>query len=538
MDKMKRRDFLKSTALVCLSAQAFGAEIPKPAARLNILMIAIDDMNISVVGNRKSSEDFLKTIYPDPALRAAVAKRLTPNIDALAQSGRQFLGATCLSPLCGPSRTALMTGVPAHVSGYYAHQTNFRMNEQLRDIVTLPQMLKANGYFTSGIGKVFHRPDVSGEGPAGDWPDSRYSWSRWISAGGGVELVGLELPEMSPRSGNMRFGRSEQPKTQTADWLNSHFTRTLLEKGTASRPDRYTKKTETVTLPEDKPFMVASGIFRPHLPFFAPKEYFDRFPTSEMKIDEQLFEKVVADLDDLPPAGISWTQLTKGKFNSVITRGEAVGGKAGRIEAWKQCVQAYLACVAFSDECAGEILTGLQNSKYKDNTAVVLWSDHGFFLGDKARIAKQCLWQEAIMCNMIMRLPAQKQPGVPSRENVQLGDIYPTLLSLCGLKRPAHIAGEDLSALLEDPAKKLPREYVYSTFMKGNHALTGGGFKYIRYQNGDRELYCLTDDPCEYRNLAKEPAQKERLAKYDAELDRQLEAAQERFKLREKPAGA
>lgn len=511
-------------AVILLTGSVLMAQQERP----NFLFIAIDDLNTSIGANRDMRGNFLKTLYPDKKIRDDVARRLTPNLDRLAREGRQFVNAMCPSPLCGPSRTSLLTGVATHVSGYYNHTKNFRSHESLQDAVTLPQLLKSGGYFTAGLGKIFHHPNVASETPEGDWPDVKYSWSKWISSGGGVELGGAKLPAMSPskpeKPGSMSFGPSDLEKEETRDWQNSHFTATLLREGKASIDDFYTGVVETIELPSGKPFFLASGIFKPHLPFFAPKEYFDRFPLSEMSIDMDLFEKVVNDIEDLPAAGKKWTQLTGGKFHEVISHGEKLGGEAGKIEAWKQCVQAYLACVAYADECVGEIMRGLEESPYKDKTIVVLWSDHGFFLGDKARFAKQSLWREAVNCNFIVKLPsAQKKRGTPSGQLVTLSDIYPTIVSMAGLKRPASIVGEDLSALIKNPSAKTDRDYIFVTYMKGNHTLISRDYKYIRYNDGGQEFYDLKNDPEEYHNVAGQPGWKARVEKMDAELDRQLE---------------
>lgn len=475
----------------------------KESAKPNFLFIAIDDLYTSIGASKDANDSFLKIIYPDDAIRAKIAAKLTPNIDKLASEGRQFTNNTCLSPLCGPSRTALLTGIPTHVSGYYMHDENFRTYKTLKEVITLPQYLKNKGYFTSGIGKIFHKPNIDQLSDEGDWPDARYSWDAWVSHGGGAGMGGAQLPAMSPTKSNMKFGAGDEPKTETSDWQNSSFTARLLETGTSSINDNFTKNDVTINIPKDKPFFIASGIFRPHLPFFAPKAYFDLFPTSEMKIDEELMNWIIADLNDLPPAALKWTQLTNGKFEEIISQGEKVGGQKGKVEAWKQCIQAYLACVAFADECVGEILRGLETGPYKNNTVVILWSDHGYFLGDKARIAKQCLWFESIKSNLIIKLPEnQKMAGTSSNEFVQLTDLYPTVVSLAGLEKPAHVMGEDITSLIKDPKAELKRAYTFSTYQEGNHTLFNNDYKYIKYKNGDTELYNLQSDPFEYKNLA------------------------------------
>lgn len=520
--KLRRIWYLLVVVIVAGLSFVFSS-FKKQQQAINILMIAVDDLYTSIGATKDADGSFLKTIYPDPEIRANVAARLTPNIDRLAKEGRQFLNATCQSPLCGPSRTALMTGVPTHVSGYYSHHESFRANEVLEKVITLPQYLKSMGYYTAGIGKIFHKPVVESLTPEGDWPDTKYSWSKWISCEGGAGLGSAKQPEMSPNKGLMKFGPGNQPKEETDDWLNSVFTSTLFKTGKATKFDVFKKKDESIELPDDQPFFIASGIFRPHLPFFAPRKYFDMFPTSEMQIDEELFNWVKNDIKDIPEGGQKWIQLTKGKFYDVINRGEEVAGKQGQLEAWKQCVQAYLACVAYADDCVGEILNGLDNSKYKDNTIVFLWSDHGYFLGDKARIAKQCLWREAINCNLIIRMPkGQKKKGIPSKENVQLTDLYPTIVSLCGFDKPSHVMGEDITGLIKDPNAKLKRKYTYVTYMEGNHTVFSDKYKYIRYSNGDCELYDIQNDILEYSNLAEFPKYQNLVKEMEAMLNEQL----------------
>ncbi len=522
---MKHTPLIRLLIAFCLFAMAcsgFATERP------NILMIAIDDLNTSIGANRDLDNNFFNTIYPEKALRDAVAKRLTPNLDKFAGEGRQFVNAMCQAPLCGPSRTALMTGVPAHVSGFYDHSKHFRAYRTLQDAVTLPQYLKTNGYHTAGLGKIFHKPNVETLTPEGDWPDTLYSWNEWISAAGGTGSSKQGLHAYSPQragsAGNMTWGYSD-PKEETRDWLNARFARSLLENGTATHFDLFKKTDASITLPQDKPFFLACGIFRPHLPFFAPREYYDLFPISEMSIDRELFDKVVADLDDLPPAGRSWTQLTSGKFHAVISRGEKLAGKEGQILAWKYCIQAYLACIAYADECVGEILTGLDNSQFRDNTTVIIWSDHGYFLGNKARIAKQCLWRESLNCNLIVRTPGMKAPGQPSDQLVQLTDLYATVTALCGLEKPENIMGMDIGPVIADPAAQLERQYVYSTYGEGNHAIYSNDYKLICYQNGDMEFYDLRNDPGEYTNLANLEPMQGTVAKWQQRLKDSLETA-------------
>lgn len=521
-----KRLFTAALALP-LGVSIVHARTDKP---VNVLMIAIDDLNTALHVNRDREGNFLATIYPDSELREQVGRRLTPNLDRFARSSRPFPNAMCQSPLCGPSRTAVMTGIPTHVSGYYGHRHNFRTNPVLRDVITLPQYLKANGYFTTGLGKIFHRSTVRRLTPQGDWPDTLNSWSQWVSKGIGAALKEEGMHPFAPAMGgintNMNWGTSVRAE-ETADWLNASFTRQLLEAGTASQLDVFHKTETVVTLPNDTPFLVACGIFRPHLPFYAPQSYIDLFPISEMTIDQALLDSAIEDLTDLPPAARKWTQLTNGKFSEIMTQGANVAGDEGKLLGWKYAVQSYLACVAFADACVGEILMGLERGDHADNTAVIIWSDHGYFLGNKTRIAKQCLWRESLNSVLMIRTPEMALPGTPSLETVQLTDLYATISSICGLARPQGIMGADLTPILNNPSVNLDRDFVVSTYQEGNHAIYNNKIKFIRYQNGDQEFYDLAKDPGERTNLADTVSAQEGIAHWESQLDNWLNTTKE-----------
>jgi len=497
---------------LCLLASARHA-MTAEAARPNFLMIAIDDLNTFSGYAAEEPGNFLQVIYPDPKVRAEVVKRLTPNIDRLASQSAPFVRSYCASALCGPSRTSLMTGIAPHKSGYYMHDRNFRLYESLTNAVTLPQQLKANGYFTTGVGKLFHTGHGTTNGPIGeDWADARNSWSVWVNHAIGCN--GGQPGKYSPPNGGlMQFGPSRLKTEEAGDWLVADYTARLLEHGTATiEASRGESEAQTVTLPESQPFFVGCGLFRPHLPFYAPKEFFDKFPTAEMTgLNRAALDGIVAGLTNLPPSGMRFSDYdsAKKKMSAVMTHARELGGQEAEIAAWRDLVQSYLACVSFADTCIGRVLDGYEKSPRKTNTVIVLWSDHGFHVGSKYHVAKQAQWEEANRTEFIIHDPCQPAScnGQLRRQLVSLNDIYPTICALAGVPLPKTFeVGNNLAPLLANAAApELHPEGVLMTYMAGNHTLRTPQYSLIRYRAGDMELYDAIKDPFQLNNLAGRP---------------------------------
>lgn len=517
--------------LAALAAHLPAAALPSaaaapPPARPNFLFIAIDDLNDFTGYAAEEPGNFLQVIYPDPAVRARIRQRLTPNLDRLAARGAPFGRNYCASALCGPSRTALLTGVPPHLSGYYLHATHFRTYDTLADAITLPQQLKAHGYFTTGLGKIFHKPNGTVDGPLGDdWADARNSWSQWVNHAMGCN-GGTKGPYSPPDGGLMQFGPSRLTLEQSEDYGIADFAANLLEHRTATTTDGKSGSSQTVTLPAGQPFFLAAGLFRPHLPFHAPQAFFDRFPTAEMTgLDRAALDAIIADLQDLPPGADRFTDFNHGKLKTVMENARRIGGPDAEVPAWRDLVQAYLACVSFADACAGRILDGLAKSPDRDNTVVFLWSDHGFHLGSKYHVAKQALWEEANRTTLIVHDPrsAAVDAGVLRHQITSLTDLFPTICALAGVPLPpTFVLGADLASLLAHADAPALHEDVLMTYMEGNHSLRTDRFRYVRYHDGTEELYDIVADPRQLTNLAANPTyatQRERLA---AELNRRV----------------
>lgn len=514
--------------LFCLFFPAVAA-CQAEDSRPNFLFIAIDDLNVynSVLGDHESS--FLRKVYPDSELRSEVVSRLTPNLDKLSQQGLVFEHAYTAAPLCGPSRTALLTGVPPHRSGYYAHDQHFRGYESLTDAVTLPQYLKSNGYFTSGIGKVFHKGrSYLDRGVFSDWPDQLFSWDEWVEVHSGTgtshDSVIARSEQLSPYWNNAgttrlnftRFGVTNVPTEISNDYRNAMHIADLVVEGESAITD-FRGQERNIKLPAGQPFFLAAGIFAPHLPWVVEQEYYDLFPQSEMAIDRALLDWIKAGLTDLPPTGERWTRETG--FTRLLRYGLELDGEGGDINAWRAKFQAYLATVAYADRCIGVLLEAIEKNPRGDNTVVILWSDHGYHVGDHMREGKTTLWEAANLSNILVIDPRHPQSaGKRSQTPVSLQDLYPTVAGMAGLGRPSHVHGNNISPLLSDPAQSWDGA-VLNTHGENNHAIRTANYRYIRYANGDQELYDMQADPFEAVNLARNPAHAALLGELGAELE-------------------
>ncbi len=502
--------FCACRLLFCLFLSVIGTKQVAAQERPNFLFVAIDDLNDFAGGNSEEPGNFLQVIYPNTDVRREVVSRLTPNLDALAARCAPFLRSYCSSALCGPSRTSLMTGRLPHQSGYYKHDRHFRTYETLADAITLPQRLKEHGYFTTGVGKLFHTGKGTVDGPLkDDWADARNSWNVWVNHPNGCG--GGEPSRFSPPDGGLlQFGPSRLSLKQTGDWMTADFAARLLENGTAetvSINSNQKKPTQTVTLPTDQPFFMGCGLFRPHLPFYAPRKFFDKFPVDEMTgLNAENLRAIIDDLNDLEGDAKRFSDIGNGKMKVLIENAARVGGDNddARVAAWREIVQAYLACVSFADTCVGRIVEGLDASPQRDNTVLVLWSDHGYHLGSKFHIAKQALWEEANHVVTIIRDPrnAASCNGQPRRQIVSLSDLYPTICSLAGVAVPANVGGTDLTPLLQSAEAPEIHEAVLMTYQPGNHSLRTPTHRFMRYKDGATELYDLVNDPTQQKNLA------------------------------------
>ena len=529
---------MKNPALACLlaflagpalSLQGADTQTPPSPERPNFLFIAVDDLNNYTSFLLEQDGHFLSKLYPDPEKRREMARRLTPNLDRLARESLVFDRAFCPQALCGPSRTALLTGIPPHISGYYNHSQHFRYNPVLQDVVTLPQYLKANGYQTIGLGKVFHKagPEKKDDGRIHDWADEAWSWSTWIDrfiGMGGKAQREVSLSPYSPADGLFRFGNSTLPAESSWDYLNAEFAARLYSEGSADIFDR-NGVYRHVELPGEQPFFLACGLFAPHLPWFPPQEFYDRFPVEEIQFDEELVTWLRADKEDLPKMALE--RFIGNDFDTLYAIGQSVDAGPHGLRA---AVQAYLASVAYADYCLGQLVDAIDQSPRRDNTVIILWSDHGWHLGDKYRFRKHALWEPATHNILLVRDPAipATMKGIHTNEVVGLQDLYPTIVRRAGLEMPPHVWGHDLAPLLKDPDTVWDKP-VLMTYGEGNHSLRTNRWRYIRYRDGGKELYDMQADPFEYTNLAGKPEYKSIEHEMDIRLESKLATGEARL---------
>jgi len=385
----------------------------------------------------------------------------------------------------------VLTGLRPSSNGVYSNRDDWRLSPELAAAVTLPMLFKRQGYRTLGAGKIFHAYSFSPDGLSGQsQPDAWYDYFPSKTQQMPAEVKPQRWPVNTfdgMYGGNFDWSPIDIGDDAMADGMVVAWLEQRLREGS----------------PDQRPLFVAAGIYRPHVPWYVPRAYFDAFPLDAVQLPEVLEE----DLDDLPAAGLQMAQRTWHAW-IVLNR------------QWRRAVQGYLASILFADAMVGRLLRALDQGPMAHDTIVVLWSDHGYHLGQKQHWEKFTLWEVATRVPLIvvdLRPGAKRAPGVCT-EPVSLLDLYPTLVELCGLEPPPQqLEGRSLLPQLTDPSADSGRAVV-TTEGPGNHAVRGDRYRYIRYADGGEELYDHTSDPHEWHNLAGE----EDLRAVRAELARWL----------------
>lgn len=413
-------------------------ESPKP----NVLLLIVDDLNSWLLGDTNRY----------------AGKVVAPNIRRLAASGVVFNRAYTAAPVCCPSRTALLSGVRPWQSGLYDNGLDISPSVALKNATPLPVIFQSAGYYTASYGKVGH-----------GW-DMRKVWDDYMPH---------RRDPNPPGAPFLPFTRGEQ------DWGPTHLAEEEMN------DSKYADAAiEQLAKKHDRPFLVACGVFHPHMPWYVPQKYFDMFPLDEVAIPPIL----ASDLDDVPALGEA---ITKGKAKFVDQVMEHGVHKEG--------VRAYLAATAYADAQMGRVLDALERSKYRDNTIVMLMSDHGFHLGEKHHWQKSTLWEEATHCLLMFRVPGTTQAGGQCERFVSLQDVYRTLTDLCGLETPDYVAGRSLVPLLEQPNAAWESTAI-TAFGDSYITIRNEQFRYIRYRDGQEEFYDCSNDPHEWTNQISSPA--------------------------------
>ncbi|MFP6875841.1 MAG: sulfatase-like hydrolase/transferase [Roseibacillus sp.] len=484
---------LGSKSEVYKIAKPTASASPKKVAsskRPNVLFLAIDDLN-----------DWIGALGGHPQAK-------TPNLDRLISKSVLFSNAHCAAPVCSASRHALLSGLRPSTTGWYSNTSKTRASYEkaLRETIPLPTHFKHNGYKTMAAGKIFHKgtSDVAGYDY---WTETRpkYNWPKELAAHGhGYQgKSGGHFHPFPPDGGAIYQKYQKGVSGQSLCWG-------ALEKKDIppeGMPDEQIAAwaVERLQQKHDEPFFLAVGFVRPHVPFTAPKKFFDLYPMNGI-----VMPKIPLDeMDDIPLFGKAMAKgtLEGGDHWNVLSLGQ---------DYWKEMVRAYLACVSFADAQAGKVLDALESSPYADNTIIVFWSDHGQHLGEKRHWRKQALWEESTRVPLSIHVPGTGNAGRSCDRAVSLLDLYPSLIELCGLPPMKGLEGISLLPQLEDPEARRTEPAV-TTWYYNNHAIRGPRWRYIRYRDGSEELYDHKMDPLEHVNQAANPKYakiKERMKTY------------------------
>ena len=448
LDRRARTAAHAPTALVAKR----GFEAPA-ADGPNILFVSFDDLNDWALGE-------------DSPLHM-------PHLRRLMRRGVTFTHAYAPSPACNPSRSALLLGRATAATGIYSNASDWR--KAFPDAVTLPRWFLENGYRVEGAGKVFHHHQNSA------YHDDQ-AFHRFQK---------MQLDLMPVR----KWNGLEQVSSENFDWAPWPL-------DPRQTPDQRSVDfgVEFLRRDHDRPFFLAVGLFRPHMPFHVPPKYFALYPSDDVVMPL----RPAGDLDDVPAGGRKLLERGRLWWNGILKADAESPG------AWREAVRSYQASATFADHQLGRLLTALASSRYAENTVIVVWSDHGYHLGEKEHWEKFALWEKTTRVPLVFAGPgvAKGKAEAP----VSLLDLYPTLIDLAGIPERTGLDGRSLVPLLRDPAAAWSHPAVM-TYGPGNHAVRTARWRYIRYADGTHELYDHLDDPNEWRNVVdRHPAVTKELA--------------------------
>jgi arylsulfatase A-like enzyme len=439
----------------------------KTEEKQNILFIAVDDMNdwAGFLGGH------------------AGMKIQTPNIDRLAASSMAFSNAHTPAPACAPTRAAILTGVHHARSGaenvYWGDGPKWREFEALKDVVTLEQFFKQNGYKTLGAGKIYHSqappwtPTSQVEPENWDfyYPSAYIQHPYQIRAPEDVIYPEDVDNESRPGGGDSWWTWGPIPVADEkmadyhiADWASYQL-----------------------SLKHDKPFFLAAGMWKPHDPWEVPQKYFDMYPLEDIVLPENKKD----DLGDTFDHGRRYIQKWVEDNDQ-----------------WEKVIQSYAASITFSDAMVGRLLDAFEKSEYTNNTIVVLWADHGMHMGEKENIEKFTLYEESTRVPLIISVPGMDQAGTICEQPVSLMDLYPTLVDLAGFEKSSHLDGRSLLPQIKDPTTETSPvissyKFTYPEQRIIGHAVRSMRYRYIYYPEINlEELYDHQIDPNEWDNIA------------------------------------
>ena len=431
--------------LCCCTPSLTSHQNPKQH-RPNVIFIAVDDLN-----------DWVGCLEGHPQIK-------TPNIDRLASLGTLFTNAHTQSPICNPSRTSVLTGYRPSTTGIYGLSPWIREVDEWKETLTLPQYFSKNGYMTYASGKIFH----------GNF---------------GYRNADIEFDSLGPQAGvkisppQKLVGETPGGNNPWVDWGDFGLKDQDLQDWEVAN-----WAVDLIKNPPTGPYFLGVGFFLPHVPLFAPETQFKMYPQDSIKMPPILPN----DRADTPRASWynhwdvpepRWKWFEENQQDTLF-------------------VQAYLAAISFMDQQVGRVLDAINQYGNLENTIIVLWSDHGFHLGEKEISGKNTLWEPSTRVPLIFAGDAISSDQ-KTDEPVELLDIYPTLLELCGLPYKSDLEGHSLLPQLQDP--NTPRKWpAITTNNWNNHAVRTKQWRYIKYADGSEELYDMKNDPNEWINLINE----------------------------------
>ncbi|QDV85202.1 sulfatase [Planctomycetes bacterium TBK1r] len=462
--------------IICFACLLAFSQIAHSAERPNVILITVDDLN-----------DWIEPLGGHPNAK-------TPVINQFCKSAIVFRNAVCPAPVCGPSRSAFLSGFMPQHTGVYDNGTNMRDSPLVQENATLPEYFSRHGYYTLSTGKVFHSHRTPSGEDYGHWAfDNYFPDPLWDNP---------DPTQVTDSQANKINGKAPAPLT-----FDGKTTKGMLW-GPTQDPDfentkdyskvRWANQYLSGDEPLQEPFFMAVGIYKPHVPWFVPQRFFDLHP----------LESVAApyvnpsDLDDIKRANGQNVFKPMEDYQWVNSYG---------LE--RQAARAYLAAISEADLSLGILLDQLEKSKFADNTIVVIMGDHGWHLGEKLRYHKQTLWAEAVLTPLIVRTPAIKSAVAESSATgttfcdnpVNLVDVFPTLIDLCGLEKKPNLDGSSFSGMLSDPAADTGSVAV-TVSAKGTSVLSKR-WHYIENRSKghaellSQEIYDRENDPYEEKNL-------------------------------------
>ncbi|WP_204273705.1 sulfatase [Draconibacterium mangrovi] len=456
---------------------------------LLILILPIQSINYSFKNirqdeNEKDKMNVLFIAVDDLRLQAGVygqSQMITPTLDKLGSEGVVFSRAYCSVPVCGASRASLLSGLrptPTRFIDYYT-----KKDEDAPDVPSLPMWFKNNGYTTLSLGKIYHHnnDDINSWSETPYLPVVGIGWQSYITDES-KKIVESNKDPLNPR-------RIIGPAYESPNVEDDKYPDGLLAEKAIEDLKHFSKTGE--------PFFLAVGFWKPHLPFNAPKKYWDLYNEAEIQVADNPYIP-----ENAPKAAIhQWNELRV--YDGIPKEGPVSDSLA------KKLIHGYYACVSYTDNQIGKVLHELDRLGLADNTIVVLWGDHGWHLGEHGLWCKHCNFDKVLNAPLIVKAPG-KAKGAQTNTLVEFIDIYPTLCDLTGLKQPAHLDGKSFEPVLKDPEIK-HKEVAFSRYINGESVITEE-FLYTTWLKDGRfisqMLYDRKNDPAENINVAEMPEYK------------------------------